>query len=61
MSGRPSYALQKVIVRAVKAVKDAGLDVGGVEVLADGTVRVLTKESAKSDAFADWQKRRGAA
>ncbi len=53
--------MQKVIVRAVKAVKDAGLDVGGVEVLADGTVRVLTKESAKSDAFADWQKRRGAA
>lgn len=61
MNGKPSYAVQKIIERAVKAAKDAGLDVGGVEVLPDGTVRVLTKDSAKTDAFADWQKRRGAA
>jgi hypothetical protein len=61
MSGKPSYAVQKIIERAVKAAKDAGLDVGGVEVLPDGTVRVLTRESAKTDAFADWQKRRGVA
>lgn len=62
MSGeRPSYALQKVIERAIRAAKEAGLDVGGVEVLPGGGVRVLTKDSAKPDAFADWQKRRGAA
>lgn len=61
MNSRPAYALQKIIARAIKAAQEAGLDVGGVEVLPDGGVRVLTKESAKPDAFADWQKRRGAA
>lgn len=61
MSAKSSYAVQKIIERAVKAAKDAGLDVGGVEVLPDGTVRVLTKESAQHDAFSDWKKQRGAA
>ena len=56
-----SYAVKKVIDRAVRAAQDAGLEVGGFEVLPDGTVRVLTKESVKHDAFADWQKRRGVA
>ena len=58
---KSSYAVQKIIERAVKAAKDAGLDVGGVEVLPDGTVRVLTKESTQHDAFSDWKKQRGAA
>lgn len=58
MSGKTSYAVQKIIERAVKAAKDAGLDVGGVEVLPDGTVRVLTKESTKVDPFADWKRER---
>lgn len=62
MSGKASsYAVQKIIERAVKAAKDAGLDVGGVEVLPDGTVRVLTRESTKADDFADWKRQRGAA
>ena len=39
MSVKTSYAVQKIIERAVKAAKDAGLEVGGVEVLPDGTVR----------------------
>ena len=58
MSPRPSYAVQKIIERAVKAAKDAGLEVGGVEVLPDGTVRVLTKDSTQHDAFADWKRER---
>lgn len=62
MSGRVStYAVQKIIDRAIKAAQDAGLEVGGFRVLPDGTVEVLTKDSMKVDAFADWQKRRGAA
>lgn len=59
MSVRPSaYAVQKIIERAIKAAKDAGMDVGGVEVSPDGTVRVLTKESTKVDAFSDWKRER---
>lgn len=59
MSGRAtSYAVQKIIERAIKAAKDAGLDIGGVDVLPDGTVRVLTKESTKVDAFSDWKRER---
>jgi hypothetical protein len=61
VSTKASYAVQKVIVRTIRAAKELGLDVGGVEVLPDGTVRVLTKDSVKTDAFAEWQKRRGAA
>ena len=55
---RSSYALQKEIVRAIKAAKDAGLEVGGFDVKPDGTVSILTKDSVKSDAFADWKKQR---
>lgn len=57
MAERPSYAVQKIIERAIKAAKDAGMDVGGVEVSPDGTVRVLTRESTKVDAYADWKRR----
>ena len=56
---KPTYALKKIIARAVDAAKDAGLEIGGVEVLSDGTVRVLTKDSVKSDAFSDWKRRAG--
>jgi hypothetical protein len=58
MSGKSSYALQKIIERAIKAAKDAGLEVGGVDVKPDGTVTVLTKDSTKVDPFADWKKQR---
>lgn len=56
---KPTYALKKIIARAVDAAKDAGLEIGGVEVLSDGTVRVLTKDSVKADAFSDWKRRAG--
>ena len=60
MSGRPdnNYALQKVIERAIRAAKAAGLDVGGFDVRADGTVRILTKGEAQADAFSDWKRER---
>jgi hypothetical protein len=52
------YALQRAITRAVRALQDAGLEVGGVEIAPGGLIRVLTKDSAKADPFSDWQKRR---
>ena len=38
---------QKDVERAIKAVRDAGLPVGSVEITKDGTIRVLTKENEK--------------
>lgn len=58
MSEKPAYAVQKVIKRAVQAAKDLGMEVGGFEVLPNGTVRVLTKDSLQHDAFADWKRER---
>jgi hypothetical protein len=52
------YALQKAITRAIKAVTDAGVEVGGVDVLPDGTVRILTKDSVKADPYDAWKRAR---
>lgn len=37
----PSYAGAVAIKRAVKAARDSGLDVGGIEVAPDGTIRII--------------------
>lgn len=59
MTAEPDkYALQRAITRAIKALQDAGLEVGGVEIAPGGMIRVLTKDAAKVDAFAEWQNRR---
>lgn len=45
------------IKRVVKAARDAGLDVAGVDALPDGTVRVFTAAAAPGiDLFAQLEK-----
>jgi hypothetical protein len=53
----PRYPVKKIIARALDAAREAGLEIGGVDVRPDGTVRVLTREATKEDAFADWKRR----
>lgn len=55
---QPNQRIQKEIERAIRALQNCGLEVGGVEYLGDGRFNVLTRESAKADAYADWQRRR---
>lgn len=59
MTGEPDkYALKRAITRAIEAMKDAGLEVGGVEIAPGGVIRVLTAGAAKVDPYADWSNRR---
>lgn len=41
MARTPSHFRQSDVSRAVKAALDAGLDVGGIEIGKDGTIRVI--------------------
>jgi hypothetical protein len=52
------------ITTAVKAVEDAGVRIGTVEVLPDGTIKVTALDEArergdKKDLFEIWRARRG--
>ena len=40
-SFKPRYPGKVALRRAVEAARDCGIDVGGVEVLPDGTIRIL--------------------
>lgn len=43
----PATFKQVDVKRAVKAVSDAGLPIGGVEITKDGTIRVITTAEQK--------------
>lgn len=63
MARRPSNFRQSDVERAVKAARAAGLDVGGVEVAPDGTIRVMTATQAPAGAsnpFDQWKARKDA-
>lgn len=63
MARRPSNFRQSDVERAVKAARAAGLDVGGVEVAPDGTIRVTTVTPVPSetgDPFDKWKARKDA-
>lgn len=53
-----SYARQRDVTRILKAIRDAGVAVGGCECLPDGTIRVLAptapKESTSDEAWEKW-------
>lgn len=51
---------QCVIERYIRAARKAGVEIGGVEITPDGTVRILTPaQTASHDPLAEWRKRRG--
>lgn len=51
---------QSLIERYIRAARKAGLPIGGVEITADGTVRILTPENMPShDPFAEWERKHG--
>jgi len=43
MPRTPSHFRQCDVERAVKAARNAGMEVGGVEIAKDGTIRVMVK------------------
>lgn len=43
MARTPSHFRQCDVERAVKAARNAGVEVGGVEIAKDGTIRVMVK------------------
>jgi len=57
MTGRPDkYAQQRAITRLINAAKDAGLEIGGIEIGPGEIIRLLTKGETKADAFEDWKR-----
>lgn len=53
----PAYATRSQIKRVVDAARDAGIDVGGVEVTPEGTIRVMTVPvpAPPRDAYEEWK------
>lgn len=49
MGKSSGYATQVAIRRAMNAARQAGLDVAGIEVSPDGTIRVFDVRAAKQD------------
>lgn len=61
MSALASFK-QSDVERACRALKAVGEQVGGVDILPDGTVRVLTRaevEQQAPDEFAAWEREDG--
>jgi hypothetical protein len=57
MTRRPSFITQAYIKRAVKAVRDAGVEVARVEVDKDGRIVVIAGQPGESMDTADsWDK-----
>lgn len=54
----PKYPTKAKISYLVKAAKEAGVKVGGVECTRDGTVRILseTMAAANANAYDDWKR-----
>jgi|GEM_PF-1594237 len=51
-----SYPTKAEIDRVVKSMKAAGLEVGGVEITRDGTIRVLSKlANSPASAYYRWK------
>ncbi len=59
MAKRPALFKQTDLTRAVKAVREAGEAVGGVEIMPDGRIRVLvgTKATPAETELDAWMKR----
>ncbi len=63
MSRRSSTFSHADVVRAVKAARDAGLDVGTVEVTRDGTIRVKVAAeelATQASLFDEWKAKQNA-
>ncbi len=63
MPRRPSSFRQADVERAVKGARNAGLDVGSVEVTPDGTIRIVGAsniEPAHDLPFDQWRARQNA-
>jgi hypothetical protein len=49
------YARKTDIARVVDGARSAGLAIGGIECLPDGTVRVMTAAPSIASAYERWQ------
>ncbi len=52
---RPRYATKALIARMIDAAKSAGLDVRGVELSPDGTVRLYDASQVATSAYDRWK------
>ena len=50
-----SYPRQSEILRAMDVARKGGIDVGGVEIKPDGTIRVFDARTAPKDEFERWE------
>lgn len=59
MARTPATFKQADVLRAVKAVQAAGLEVSGVEAAPDGTIRVITAKCSPVPAspYDEWKQR----
>lgn len=57
-----THAKQHLIARAIRAARDAGLEIGAVDVRPDGSIRILTPDQIKSsaDPYEDWKAKKDA-
>jgi hypothetical protein len=56
-AARRAYPRKVEIARVMAAARAGGLDVAGIEVSPDGTIRILRADAvpqAKNDLFAEW-------
>ena len=53
MSARPSLFKETDVARAVRATRNAGLDIGCVEIGKDGKISIVPKEATKDDRSAN--------
>jgi hypothetical protein len=51
-----AYASSAVVRRAISAVKSAGMAIGGVELLPDGTIRFVPADAPRSEPANDFDK-----
>lgn len=54
------YATRSQIKRAIDAARDAGIEIGGVEVAPDGTIRILSlaqTQPERTSAYDQWKAR----
>lgn len=58
MPRSPATFRQSDVARAVKAARAAGLDVVGLEIVPDGTIRIIAGSGDPGDSLSPLEKRR---
>jgi hypothetical protein len=59
---KPIYPRKATIERAIAAARAAGIKVGGFEIDADGTIRIMSEKASSNDSAYDrWQAKKAKA